>query len=108
MPIQIRYFFPLFRTPRKPLEQTSLLFNGYRGSFVELQLLGSEVNYSPPSSAEVTNEWSPISTPLYAFMAWTLLVYPNLKKNTPFRLIEQKPARNNAIQLQKVTLGCSI
>jgi len=29
------------------------------------------VGHSTPSSAEVKNEWSYISTPLYAFMVWT-------------------------------------
>jgi hypothetical protein len=31
---------------------------------------GREVDHSPPSSAEVKNAWSYISTPQYAFMAW--------------------------------------
>lgn len=31
---------------------------------------GYDVNYSPPPSAEVTNEYRYISTPPYVFMAW--------------------------------------
>jgi hypothetical protein len=31
---------------------------------------GRESDHSPPSSAEVKNAWSYISTPQYAFMAW--------------------------------------
>jgi hypothetical protein len=31
---------------------------------------GREVDYSPPSSAEVKNAWSYISTLQYVFMAW--------------------------------------
>jgi hypothetical protein len=30
-----------------------------------------EVDHSPPSNAEVKNEWSSTSSPLYAFMVWT-------------------------------------
>lgn len=30
-----------------------------------------EINYSPPPSAEVTNEWRYISTPPYVLTAWT-------------------------------------
>ena len=30
---------------------------------------GCEVNYPPPPSAEVTNEWSYASTPLYVFVS---------------------------------------
>jgi hypothetical protein len=31
---------------------------------------GREADHSPPSSAEVKNEWSYTSTPQYAFVAW--------------------------------------
>jgi len=34
-----------------------------------MRWLGREADHSPPSSAEVTNEWSYNSTPQYAFMA---------------------------------------
>jgi len=32
---------------------------------------GCDVGHSPPSSAEVNNEWNHTSIPLYAFMVWT-------------------------------------
>jgi hypothetical protein len=35
--------------------------------------LGREADHSPPSSAEVKNEWSYTSTPRYIFMAWCLV-----------------------------------
>jgi hypothetical protein len=34
---------------------------------------GDEANHSPPSKAEVRNEWSYNSTPPYVFMAWCLI-----------------------------------
>jgi hypothetical protein len=34
---------------------------------------GNEADHSPPSSAEVKNEWSCTSTPQYVFMAWCLV-----------------------------------
>jgi hypothetical protein len=34
---------------------------------------GRETDHSPPSSAEVKNEWSYTSTPQYVFMAWCLV-----------------------------------
>jgi hypothetical protein len=56
----------------------SLLFNAYMGSFPVVKRPGPEVNYPPPSSAEVKNEWSYTSTLLYAFMAWTRKTLPFL------------------------------
>jgi hypothetical protein len=53
----------------------AFLFSEYRGSFQGLSQLGCEVNYSPPSSAEVQNEWSYTSPSPYAFMAWALTPY---------------------------------
>jgi hypothetical protein len=46
----------------------NLLFNGYRDSFSEAKRPVRGVNYSPPFSAEVTNEWNYTSILLYAFM----------------------------------------
>jgi hypothetical protein len=57
-----RFFF----SPKRPDRlwgPPSPLFNGYRGSFPGLQRPGREVNHSPPSSAEVKNEWSHTSDP---------------------------------------------
>jgi hypothetical protein len=44
-----------------------------RGSFPGSKVAGREVDYSPPSSAEVENAWSYTSTPQYVFMAWCLV-----------------------------------
>jgi hypothetical protein len=38
-----------------------------------VKLPGREANHSPPSSAEVKNEWSYTSASLYAFMVWCLV-----------------------------------
>jgi hypothetical protein len=43
-----------------------LLCSGYRDCFPE----GREVDHSPPSTADVKNEWSCTSAPTYAFVAW--------------------------------------
>jgi len=40
------------------------LAHGYQGSFPELKQLGC-VDYSPSSSAEVKNDWSCTSSPIY-------------------------------------------
>ena len=59
---------------RSALKSTGLLFNGCRSSYPGVKWPGwreGEVNNSPPSSAEVKNEWSNTPLPLYAFMAWT-------------------------------------
>lgn len=42
---------------------------------------GSQADYSPPSSTEVENEWSYISTPLLVFMSCTGTTFP---LNSPF------------------------
>jgi hypothetical protein len=49
----------------------SLPINGHRGSFPEVKWPEREVNHSPPSSAEVKNEWSFTSIPPLRFMALT-------------------------------------
>jgi hypothetical protein len=43
---------------------------GTRDSFPGVKRPGREADHSPPSSAEVKNTWSCISTPKYVFMAW--------------------------------------
>ena len=52
-----RFFFSLKRLNLLwgPL---SLLFNGYRGSFLGIKQPGREVDHSLPFSAKVNNEWS--------------------------------------------------
>jgi hypothetical protein len=52
-------------------KKTSLPINGYWSSFPGIKRPGCEVDHSPPSNAEIKNEWSYTSAPLYAFMAWT-------------------------------------
>jgi len=42
---------------------TILLYRGYWGFFKEVKQPGCEVDHSPPSSAEVKNEWSCTSNP---------------------------------------------
>jgi hypothetical protein len=41
----------------------------------EVRRLGHEADHSPPSSAEVKNAWSYISTPPYVSMVWCLIKY---------------------------------
>jgi len=41
-----------------------------RGSFQAVKRLGREDHHSPPSSAEVKNEWSYTPRPLHAFVTW--------------------------------------
>jgi hypothetical protein len=43
---------------------------GTRGFFPGVKRPGREADRTPPSSAEVKNAWSYISTPEYTFMAW--------------------------------------
>jgi len=51
------------KCPYRLWSQPSLLFNDYRGSFRGARLPWHEVNRSPPSGAEIKNEWSYNSTP---------------------------------------------
>jgi hypothetical protein len=44
---------------------------GTRSSFPGARAAERESDHSPPSSAEVKNAWSFISTPQYAFMMWS-------------------------------------
>jgi len=53
------------------LGPASLLFNGYRSTFPDGWLSRHDVEHLPLSSAEVKNEWSFTSTPLYVFTTWT-------------------------------------
>ena len=55
----------LFSTsPRLALCPLNLPFNAYQGSFPGVRQLGCRVDHSPPSNAEVNNEWSDTSTAL--------------------------------------------
>jgi len=49
----------------------SLLLNRYWRYFPGIKWPGPDVDCLPQSGAEVKNEWSYTSTPLYVFMAWT-------------------------------------
>jgi len=44
-------------------------------SFPAVKRPGHEADHSPPSSAEVKNEWSHTSTHPYFFIAWCLVTY---------------------------------
>jgi hypothetical protein len=46
-----------------------IISNGYRGLFPGSKVIGREADHSPPSSAEVKNEWSYTSTHPYVFVA---------------------------------------
>jgi hypothetical protein len=48
----------------------------------QVRRLGSEVQYSPPSSAEVKIAWSPTSSFAYVFMMWSLMKHKE-KSTTP-------------------------
>jgi hypothetical protein len=59
---------------------------------------GREVDHSPPSSAEVRNSWSCISTPHYVFMTWCLVKYRDnftlplkFHRPEPFRFYRNVP-----------------
>jgi hypothetical protein len=67
-----KIFFSFAKSPHRLRGPPNLLFNGYRGSFARAQRLEREVDDSPPSSAEVKNEWSCTSTPptISTLMAW--------------------------------------
>ena len=43
--------------PNRSWEPPSLLFNGYLGSYLEVNLSVREAGHSPVPSAEVKNEW---------------------------------------------------
>jgi hypothetical protein len=63
IPAEVRDFSFLQNLPYLLWGLVSLVFNGYQGSFPGVKRPGREVNHSPPSSAEVKNEWSYTSTP---------------------------------------------
>lgn len=50
----------------------SFLFSSYWGLFPRLSHQGMKL-ITHPSSSQVQNAWSDISTPLYAFMQWCLI-----------------------------------
>jgi len=61
----------LFATPFRPVLETQPPIQWVPGvPTLGVKRPGREVDHSPPSSAEVKNEWSYTSTPQYAFMTW--------------------------------------
>jgi hypothetical protein len=60
---QRRDFLSIPKPPHRLWGYTSLLFCAYRGSFPGTKRPGREVRHSPPSSAQVHNEWSCTPTP---------------------------------------------
>jgi hypothetical protein len=66
---------------------------------------GREAGHSPPSSAEVKNEWSYTSTPQYVFMAWCLVKH---RENLPFYLPSTCSSQSvNIRQQQNINRACS-
>jgi hypothetical protein len=57
-------FFSFPKRPNRFWASHSLLFNRYRSYFPYVKRREREVGYSPPSNAEVKNEWSSTSTSL--------------------------------------------
>jgi hypothetical protein len=63
--------FILTTASRPALGPTQLPIQWVPGALpLGIKLLGRQTDHSPPSSAEVKNSWSYISTPQYAFMVW--------------------------------------
>ena len=56
-------------SPHQLWGPTTHLFNGYWGSFPEVERPERQVYHSPPSSAEVKNSYRYATTPIDAFMA---------------------------------------
>jgi hypothetical protein len=65
-------FFSSTARPHRLWTLLNLLFNGYRRLSPGVRRLGREADNSAPSSAEVKNEWSYISTLPHLFVAWYL------------------------------------
>jgi len=72
-------FFPSPKPPDELRITPSLLLDGYQEFFPEgVKLRGHETDHSPPSHAEIKNEWIHISAPLrqYLFMSCTSITWP--------------------------------
>jgi hypothetical protein len=61
------------KRPEWPWGPLNFPFSRYKGHFPLVKRLLHEVNLSPPSSAEVKNEWSHTSSSLYAITAWVFI-----------------------------------
>jgi hypothetical protein len=64
---------------------------------------GRETDHSPPSSAEVKNEWSYTSTPQYAFMTWCLVKH---RDNFTFYLLCSKVCVKIGVPFWHVVTSC--
>ena len=53
-----RFFFLFAETFTPAMGPTSFIINVYRRSLPEVKCPGRDVDYAPPCSAEVKNEWS--------------------------------------------------
>jgi len=60
---KVQKIFLFCKTSRPALEPTQPLLDGCCVSFLKVQLPGSVVDHSPPSSNKVKNEWSYTSVP---------------------------------------------
>jgi len=66
---QSRNFLSTFH-PVQLLGLPSFLANAHQGLSLGVKHPRHEADYSPPSNAEVKNEWSCMFTPPYVFMVW--------------------------------------
>jgi hypothetical protein len=60
-------FYLLQKRPYQRCGSPSPLFNAYVGSFAGIKRPGRQADHSPPSSAEVKNEWSYTASPPTCF-----------------------------------------
>ena len=60
--LQGKIFFSFWKCPGILWGSTSLQLNGYHGSLPLVNRPGRDADHSPPSSAEVRNDWSYTST----------------------------------------------
>jgi len=74
--------FSLLKMPRPDLEPT---LPSNQCILLGVKWPGCEVNCPPPPSAEVTNEWSYTSTPLYVSVAQTGKTLPLLEPATTYK-----------------------
>ena len=69
VPIPVGAIFSSVTLPYRLRGPSSLLFNGYRGSFPGVKRPGREADHSPPSSVEVSGAAPHL--PPYGLMTWT-------------------------------------
>jgi len=69
-PSRVKRFFFYPKCPDFLWGSPSLLLNMYQGSFLGIQWLKPEFNYSPPSGAKVRMNGAVPVFHLYAYMVW--------------------------------------